>query len=324
MSKPERRTITCPECGEEIEFTLWASINTEIDFAINDIISGKLFDVECKSCGHTTRVDYPMLFNDMIHHVMISYERPGEKQSDDSRDSINVFSEFMSSFYKNGIRIVDSQNKLREKVSIFNAGLDDHVIEIYKYSLIVMFLHQNPEVKLSRSAYYCHSEDEPQFQLIAEDGNNYFAPFDEDLYEKIEAAYSESRTDAGDDGNSAVVDYEWAQKYIEDHILSLTGDDMLIAEKKLNRALEEIARLRSYESFLREVMGGFTSLEEFLDDTRARMMADAENIDLDEALEIVKSRRGKLPTAVEMDDPIVQDLLAAFESGILSSEEPEC
>ena len=65
MSIPVKQTVTCPKCGKPIEFTMWQSINTEMDFALPDIISGKLFEVSCKGCGFTSRVDYPILFNDM-------------------------------------------------------------------------------------------------------------------------------------------------------------------------------------------------------------------------------------------------------------------
>ena len=51
MSIPNKRTIKCPKCGKEIEFTLWQSINTDMPFAIPDIISGKLFE---RSQEHTT------------------------------------------------------------------------------------------------------------------------------------------------------------------------------------------------------------------------------------------------------------------------------
>ncbi len=221
MSQPERKTITCPKCGSEIEFTLWKSINTDMSFAIDDIISGKLFFVECESCGHVTRVDYPMLFNDMIHQVMISYEFSSDKSSQNDLDGIGQFAKIMSPFYRNGIRIVDTQNKLREKVQVFNDNLDDHVIEIYKYSLIFMFFQQYPDLKLSIPAYYLHRGGVPQFQLMADDGQNYFAPFDEDTYIKLKAAYMESSENAGDNGNAIVVDYEWAKKYIEEKMLPL-------------------------------------------------------------------------------------------------------
>ena len=66
-----KQTIKCPKCGADISFTRWQSINTQMNFAIPDIISGKLFDVDCKKCGQHIHLNYPLLFNDMIHSVMI-------------------------------------------------------------------------------------------------------------------------------------------------------------------------------------------------------------------------------------------------------------
>ena len=52
MSQPVNQTVKCPQCGADIPFTLWRSINTDVPNAIDDIISGKLFAVECEKCGH--------------------------------------------------------------------------------------------------------------------------------------------------------------------------------------------------------------------------------------------------------------------------------
>ena len=130
MSIPHKQTVKCPKCGEEIEFTLWQSINTEMDFAIPDIISGKLFEVECKKCGYKTHVNYPMLFNDMIHNVMIYSVAP------DSTEETEKALDSLKKMYPGRTRIVTDQSTLREKTAIFNAGLDDRVTEILK--LIIM------------------------------------------------------------------------------------------------------------------------------------------------------------------------------------------
>lgn len=61
MSIPVKQTVSCPKCGKEIEFTMWQSINNEMSFAMKDIISGKLFEVECKNCGLRTHVNYLFL-----------------------------------------------------------------------------------------------------------------------------------------------------------------------------------------------------------------------------------------------------------------------
>ncbi len=80
MSMPHREKIKCPKCGKELEYTMWDSINTQMDFAIPDIISGKLFEVVCDRCGQKLHLMYPILFNDMIHNVMIHYVMPGQEQ----------------------------------------------------------------------------------------------------------------------------------------------------------------------------------------------------------------------------------------------------
>ena len=51
MAQSSIHTADCPGCGKALEFTLWQSINTEIENARDDIISGKLFDVVCPDCG---------------------------------------------------------------------------------------------------------------------------------------------------------------------------------------------------------------------------------------------------------------------------------
>ena len=91
MSKPENQTVTCPKCGETIAFTLWHSINTDMPDAIPNIISGKLFEAACKKCGYKTHVNYPLLFNDMLHQVMIYNAVPENvKEAEDALNSMKT------------------------------------------------------------------------------------------------------------------------------------------------------------------------------------------------------------------------------------------
>ncbi len=322
MSMPERKTITCPKCGKKIECTVWASINTEMDFAIDDIKSGKLFTVICDSCGFRIKLDYPILFNDMIHSVMISYEKPDEQKSQNS-ESLKLFSGFMQrTLYRNGIRVVDNQNDLREKVAIFNAGFDDRVMEIYKFSIIFMFFQQNPNSKLSIPAHFNYSNGKPVIALTTEDKRTLLSPFQEDMYRVLEAKYNESLEDGNDDANAAVIDYYWAKDYVEAHMLSLMEDEKDTAEERLQQALDEIAKYRDYEAFLREqaAEAGTESIEEYMIGARSVNLFVEKNIDLQEAREIVERKREEMPPKADIRDPIVQNLLAAFEAGIISSD----
>lgn len=53
----------------------------------------------------------------------------------------------------------------------------------------------------------------------------------------------------------------------------------------------KLPRYEEMEKFLQEMQGDFATLEDFMDDTRARVRADAEGISYDDALAAVKSSR---------------------------------
>ena len=202
MSIPHKQTVKCPKCGEEIEFTLWQSINTEMDFAIPDIISGKLFEVECKKCGYKTHVNYPMLFNDMIHNVMIYSVAPNStEENEKALDSLKKM-------YPGRTRIVTDQSTLREKTAIFNAGLDDRVTEILK--LIIMAQLQEQLSGKELVGVFFVPGDEPKFEIAFKDGSGY-VPVTKEMYENLASQFND-KLSAGDD--EYYIDQDWAMAFL--------------------------------------------------------------------------------------------------------------
>ena len=202
MSIPHKQTVKCPKCGEEIEFTLWQSINTEMDFAIPDIISGKLFEVECKKCGYKTHVNYPMLFNDMIHNVMIYSVAP------DSTEETEKALDSLKKMYPGRTRIVTDQSTLREKTAIFNAGLDDRVTEILK--LIIMAQLQEQISGKELVGVFFVPGDEPKFEIAFKDGSGY-VPVTKEMYENLASQFND-KLSAGDD--EYYIDQDWAMAFL--------------------------------------------------------------------------------------------------------------
>lgn len=202
MSMPKEETVKCPKCGAENKFTCWQSINTEEDFAIPDIISGKLFEVKCEACGHVTHVHYPILFNDMIHGVMINYVMPeaveeAERIADYMRERMD-FCRF---------RIVTSQTDLREKTAIFNAGLDDRVVEILKL-LVMAQIHDQVEGKGVHGVYFVPG-DEPVIEILMKDGNGHL-PVSMETYRDLEQKVLPLlRTD-----REYFIDQNWAAEFL--------------------------------------------------------------------------------------------------------------
>lgn len=199
MSIPVKQTVPCPKCGKDIEFTLWQSINNEMSFAMKDIISGKLFEVECKNCGLKTHVNYPILVNDMAHDVMIQYTYPdGIEESEKALDS-------MRKMYRGRLRIVTDQASLREKVAIFNAELDDRVIELIKAIVIAQVQDQLAD-KNVQGVYYI-ADDNPRLEIVCDGGSGY-VPVDNEFYKRVEEEFF------GEDGltqdNEIYIDKDWA------------------------------------------------------------------------------------------------------------------
>ena len=202
MSIPHKQTVKCPKCGEEIEFTLWQSINTVMNFAIPDIISGKLFEVECKKCGYKTHVNYPMLFNDMIHNVMIYSVAP------DSTEETEKALDSLKKMYPGRTRIVTDQSTLREKTAIFNAGLDDRVTEILKL-IIMAQLQEQISGKELVGVFFVHG-DEPKFEIAFKDGSGY-VPVTKEMYENLASQFND-KLSAGDD--EYYIDQDWAMAFL--------------------------------------------------------------------------------------------------------------
>ena len=206
MSQLVNVKVNCPECGAENDFRMWKSINTEREHAIPDIISGRLFEMTCCRCGKTTRVDYPMLFNDMrdnmwIWYVMDDHLTPEfEKELRESRHMIH-----------GRTRVVFSQPVLREKTDIISHGLDDRVVELMKVCVDQHFSSTyNDEIIMQ---CFCHvEEDNFRFELVTEK-NSYSVSIERNVYDELADAFREELQEYGDD--DFVVDENWVDDFLD-------------------------------------------------------------------------------------------------------------
>ena len=204
MSQPVNQTVKCPKCGADIRFTMWRSINTDMPNAIDDIISAKLFAGECGKCGHKTHVNYPMLFNDMVHNVMIYNTVP--EQAEETKQALDAARKVLDT---RG-RIVTDQSTLREKTAIFNAGLDDRVTEILK--LVVMAQLQGQLAGKKVVGVYFVPGEEPKFEIAYEGGSGY-VPVSMEMYNGIANQFKKAF--AADDSEYRI-DQDWAVAFLSD------------------------------------------------------------------------------------------------------------
>ena len=126
------KAIVCPMCGELSKAEIYTSINPAHDKTIRKkVLDGELFSWVCPACEHTARLKYPMLYNDMKNRFMV-YLIP-------KIDRFQLCDKELEEKYSNlrniNKRIVPDFNSFKEKLFIFESGLDDMAVELTKLAI---------------------------------------------------------------------------------------------------------------------------------------------------------------------------------------------
>ena len=109
--------------------------------------------------------------------------------------------------------------------------------------------------------------------------------------EETEPTESEQQTETPDQDYLELKHFDEVKKVSKDEakVLAQKGMDYDRIRGKLDEATALNAKLQKYEDFLNELKGGFNSIDDLMNDTRARLIADKEGITREQALERVKS-----------------------------------
>lgn len=142
MSKQSTQQIDCPNCKHVQNFTVLDSLNGDLDpNAKQKLLNGTLFKYKCEKCGYEADIVYNMLYHDMGHNTMVYFVQP--EMVEETKFQMEYVQQMMGKFGNKAAaltplmkkprnRIVTDQNRLREKAIIFDAGLDDRVVEVVK------------------------------------------------------------------------------------------------------------------------------------------------------------------------------------------------
>ena len=129
---PEKKVIkavVCPMCGELGKAEIYTSVNATVNRVQRDkVLDGELFAWKCPACGYSARLTYPVLYNDMKNRFMV-YMIP-------KIDRFQLCDKELEEKYSNlrniSKRVVADFNAFKEKIFIFESGLDDMAIELTK------------------------------------------------------------------------------------------------------------------------------------------------------------------------------------------------
>ena len=109
--------------------------------------------------------------------------------------------------------------------------------------------------------------------------------------EETEPTESDAQAETPDQDYLELKHFDTVKKVNKDEakVLAQKGMDYDRIRGKLDEATAINAKLQKYEDFLNELKGGFNSIDDLMNDTRARLIADKEGITREQALERVKS-----------------------------------
>lgn len=191
---------------------MWESINTMLDPEMKPAVRDRsAFLFTCPECGAKNYVDYGFLYHQMEDHIMIHYASSDENAEEiydlvTGKTMPDMMKEMFDSDYL--IRIVRSQNELREKLAIFDSGLDDRIIEIFKIFLLAKYQEDHPEGNEKIELLYFVDDGKHLIQVFADNQPAGVAEIPMEFYEKLKSDYSSRLPDIRKD--EPFIDRQWA------------------------------------------------------------------------------------------------------------------
>lgn len=115
-----KATTQCSRCGAQHSAEVPQSVNAATQPDLREKVrSGVLFTWRCPHCGTLNLLNFPFLYHDPAEHLMLVL-------TDTPLGADGVPEGYIG-------RQVRSVGELIEKIKIFDAGLDDLIIELCKY-----------------------------------------------------------------------------------------------------------------------------------------------------------------------------------------------
>ena len=205
MSTAITKDIVCPTCGQTQKLELYTSINAEENPELRrDILRESVFDWECRHCGYTAQMAYPTIYHDPARGFMICLRPSGAVSKVETIPAVQNLIK----------RSVKNPQELKEKILIFEAGLDDAAVELVK-NAIVTVLRKNMDGNIH--AYFCSAEDEVMKFALFIKGRQ------DPVYQTTQmAVYRQSQEvlrtlDYKDEDDFAVVNSKLAQRLLDQY-----------------------------------------------------------------------------------------------------------
>lgn len=223
MSMQHQQDITCPACQKTGDFTVWDSIDIKENPDMKDrIASLEAFQYHCPHCGATVNVDYGFLYHDKDRHFIVFFAPTADDEQRADRDMSEGQEAFTAMSQNEGylFRLVRTKEDLLEKITVFEAGLDDRLTELTKAAALAQFKAQDQDFNVTS----CHfvSQDDGSLRLVFFDkasGEGAYIDFKDSLaplYQQFEQSLSENLPK--EEAVLARIDQAWTQDFLNTYV----------------------------------------------------------------------------------------------------------
>lgn len=196
MTLIKDENVICPNCHRNNRFTTYKSINPILNPELKDkITNGEIFKFTCEFCQFQDFLDYDLIYHDITNSVIIFYMKDDERIEETIKNfekiiSVNDIENFKDYHH---LRAVLHIRHLIEKVHIFDAGLDDRIVEIMKVDMQL----DNPGTRGAEWMIFNPASSTTYEILIIKNDKVFgYVDFSQEYYDDLESFYGDGIPDA--------------------------------------------------------------------------------------------------------------------------------
>lgn len=224
MSQKTIIDVSCPICNASHPYAIWESISTksnpEMKAAVRD---GSAFLYICPDCGKKSYLEYDFKYyeEERDRNIMIYSIDSDENAEEVYKLLTDKKMDIISKLSEHGclVRIVRSSVQLAEKLAIFDEGLDDRIVEIFKVFVLAKYLENTKEVFEEFDTYFHTGEDGKHYIHMIIDGKaEEPSEMTEEDYRSLWNEYAFRLKEIQNE--DPYIDHQWAMK-----MLGLTDED---------------------------------------------------------------------------------------------------
>lgn len=221
MADITMQKFVCPKCGKELELEMMRNMEIPYDNDMKEkFMANDYFTMHCKNCNTVLPIGYRSNYNDLEKRYLL-WLLSKNKEADEKE--VAAYNEKLKTddalrLARNGyrFRLVSNSNDLREKILIFDADLDDRVIELMKLAYVPTIRKQVGTDTRIVGFYFDWRIDGQggQWLIIFDNRKPMVAKFEMSMYEDIQKKWQEA-LDAHTGEGLIMIDPKWAVEVMQ-------------------------------------------------------------------------------------------------------------